>query len=227
MIRLFMGQAKSGKTYKVYEEMKQHIENGKNNETILIVPEQFTLEAEKQFISHSRMNGILGVEIISFKRLMHRIFMEVGSIDQSIITEMGKMMLLRKVFLSSEEVLQLYKNAYDKPGFLLKFHELIQELKQNMIVPDDLDRIYKSIEVESLLKLKIKDLKTIFEGYENEKGDLFFDDEDYYNLLLEVMPETELLKNASVWVDGFDSFTVQEYEILKRIAQDSKNLTLT
>ncbi len=227
MIRLFMGQAKSGKTYTVYEEMKKHIENGKNNETILIVPEQFTLEAEKQFISHSGMNGILGVEIISFKRLMHRIFVEVGSIDQSIITEMGKMMLLRKVFLSSEEVLQLYKNAYDKPGFLLKFHELIQELKQNMIVPEDLERIYKTIEVESLLKLKMRDLKTIFEGYENEKGDLFFDDEDYYNLLLEVMPDTELLKNSSVWVDGFDSFTVQEYEILKRIAEDSNNLTLT
>lgn len=227
MIRLFMGQAKSGKTYTVYEEMKRHIENGKNNETILIVPEQFTLEAEKQFISHSGMNGILGVEIISFKRLMHRIFQEAGNINQSIINEMGKMMMLRKVFLSREDVLHLYKNAYDKPGFLLKFHELIQELKQNMISPEDLERIYEAIEVESLLKMKIKDLKTIFEGYENEKGDLFFDDEDYYNLLLDVMPATKLLKNSDVWVDGFDSFTVQEYEILRRIAQNSKNMTVT
>ncbi|MBE0449355.1 MAG: helicase-exonuclease AddAB subunit AddB [Clostridia bacterium] len=227
MIRLFMGQAKSGKTYTVYEEMKRHIENGKNNETILIVPEQFTLEAEKQFVSHSGMNGILGVEIISFKRLMHRIFEEVGNINQPIITEMGKLMLLRKVFISSEDVLHLYKNAYDKPGFLLKFHELIQELKQNMIVPEDLERIYEGIEVESLLKFKIKDLKTIFEGYENEKGELFFDDEDYYNLLLEVMPTTELLNHSDVWVDGFDSFTVQEYEILSRIAQSSRNLTIT
>lgn len=227
MIRLFMGQAKSGKTYTVYEEMKRNIELGNSNETILIVPEQFTLEAEKQFIAHSGMNGILGVEIVSFKRLMHRIFEEVGNKEQSIITEMGKMMLLRKVFLSNEELLQLYKKAFDKPGFLLKFHELIQELKQNMIDPGDLQRIYDSIELESLLKYKINDLKIIFEGYEKEKGDLFFDDEDYYNLLLEAIPKSKLLKLSNVWVDGFDSFTVQEYEILKHIAQDSKNLTFT
>ncbi len=230
MIRILYGKAKSGKTYKIYSEITELLSLQYDNapqHLVLLVPEQFTLEAEKQLMMHANLPGIMGVEVLSFKRLAHRVFSDIGFPEQVKISEIGKLMLLRRLFDEHQKNLTVYGKSYNKFGFLTKFHDVIKELKQNQVSPAELQTLSEKFEDYPLLKHKLHDLYEIYRLYEVEKSKVYFDDEDYYNDLLAAIPKSSPLKNMMIWIDGFDSFTAQEYAILGALGKVSKSLTLT
>ena len=228
MLKIYYGKAKSGKTYQVFSDILNLQHKSVNGSTLyLIVPEQFTLEAEKQLIEQSGVEGFLGIEVVSFKRLAHKIFEEVGRPTGVKITDMGQVMLLRKLFINHQETLVLYKNMAHKFGFLHKCLEVIKELKQNRISPSDVINALEKFEAYPILKHKMSDIQVIFSAYELEKDKDYFDDEDFYEFLSEGLYQSQNIENAFFWIDGFDSFTTQELEIIKVIAAKSKGLTLT
>jgi len=231
MIRIIYGKAKSGKTHQIYTEMheatQQKAQTTERIEVVLIVPEQFTLEAEKQYIEHTESEGFIGIEVVSFKRLAHKIFEEVGSPHGVKISEIGQVMLLRRLFAEAQEQLTVYQSAYSKLGFLSQFHELIKEFKQNRVSPESLEKVIEIVKDQPLLKNKLSDFNLIFKAYEAEKSNQYFDEEDLYNYLLECLPLSKKLTKASIWIDGFDSFTVQELEILSQLTVMAKSVTIS
>jgi len=231
MIRIVYGKAKCGKTHQIYSEIHAAAydvaQKGKKGLLYLIVPEQYTLEAEKQLIDHGQSDGFIGIEVVSFKRLAHKVFSEVGQPEGVRISEIGKIMMLRRLFSTSKGALTVYQSAYNKFGFLSKFHDLIKEFKQNMVSPESLDQMIGFVEDGTLLKNKLKDFSVVFKAYENEKAKDFFDDEDFYITLLESLPQSQNLKHATIWVDGFDSFTVQELQILSTLSTLATTLSIT
>ena len=228
MLKIYYGKAKSGKTHRVFSDIgSQQKQAGNACDLFLIVPEQFTLEAEKQFIDQSDSAGFLGIEVVSFKRLAHKVFEEVGKPKGVKISEMGQMMLLRKLFIQNQETLVLYKGMTNKYGFLEKCLDLIKELKQNRITPEQLQVSLEKFEQHQVLKNKLNDISVIFKAYELEKEKIYFDDEDFYGFLLDEIHHSDKLKNAKIWIDGFDSFTVQEMEIIQQMALQVQEVTLT
>ncbi|MDA6130838.1 hypothetical protein OSK38_26105, partial [Escherichia coli] len=55
----------------------------------------------------------------------------------------------------------------------------------------------------------------------------YTDSEDYFRLLAEKASHSEYLKNAEVYIDGFYSFTPQEYSIVEQLMKQCKNVTIT
>lgn len=225
MIRILYGKAKSGKTHHIYDEIGNALEAQKK--IIFIVPEQFTLEAEKQLIEHMKSEGFIGIEVVSFKRLTHKIIEEVGHPKGIAINDIGKLMLLRQIFTKNQNQLILYKQTGSKMGFLTKFHDLIKELKQNRITPFQLEQITTGFETHPLLKNKLSDIKIIYEAYEALKSDHYQDEEDFFEYALSQLDNIKLLKDSEVWIDGFDSFTGQEYELMERMSSICNNLTIS
>ena len=77
-LELVLGGSGAGKTPMVYENiisesMKNHSEN-----YYIIVPDQFTMETQKNIVDLSANNGTMNIDIISFKRLAKRLFDEAG-----------------------------------------------------------------------------------------------------------------------------------------------------
>lgn len=226
MIRLVTGKSKSGKTTRLFEEMSHYKIESSSNKAILIVPEQFTLEAEKKYIEHLGGQGFIGTEILSFKRLCHKVILENQADDRIMIGEIGRMMLLQKTFKNHENELKFYKNAYNKHGFLKRFNELIQELRQNRIDLPMFDQISERLEPESVLGMKLRDINVVYRNYMDQKESLFFDDEDAYELFLELAESSQMIRHAEIWMDGFDSFSNQEYEVIRMLARYSNKLTI-
>jgi len=227
MLKIVMGTAKSGKTHYIFDEISAHIHKNRGHQVILIVPEQFTLEAERQLINHLDADGIIGVDVLSFKRLSYRVFNELGRFRGTSINELGKIMILKDVFEKHQSELKIFQKAYNKNGFLDQFHDLITELKQNRISPEMLKEELPFIENDQALFSKISDLIIIYESYETYKEQQFMDDEDEFELFIEKIGESEKIKNSDIWFDGFDSFNGQEYEILKSLAHYANSVTLT
>ena len=80
---------------------------------------------------------------------------------------------------------------------------------------------------EKVLKDKLHDLQLIYENFEAELSNKYIDSEDYFRLLSEKINESLLLKNAEIYIDGFHSFTPQEYMIIEQLMKHCPETSIT
>ena len=66
MLHLLLGRAKTGKTTRLYQAMR---ENGKHRPQVLIVPEQYSHEAERRLCQELGGGASAWAEVLSFTRL--------------------------------------------------------------------------------------------------------------------------------------------------------------
>ncbi|MFZ5969583.1 MAG: helicase-exonuclease AddAB subunit AddB [Bacillota bacterium] len=225
-IRYIFGRAGTGKSHLVLEEMKAALKENKK-QLIYIVPEQFTLQAERDLIEKMNLTGILEVEVLSFTRLAHRVFNEAGGLTRIHINEQGKNMALRKIIDEGERELTIYKKASRQEGFIKKLSELLCEFKQQDIMP--LDLLEKSVEQDrdNMLDQKLHDIAYIYQSLDQYLEGRYIDSEDNINLLIERMAGASFLKNACIWIDGFLTYTSQHYRIIEKLMTMAEELTIT
>jgi len=120
-----------------------------------------------------------------------------------------------------------YQRAFDKNGLLQKCYELIEEFKQNRITPEMLQTLIDQGDIDMILSSKLQDIVAIFKVYEKEKETLFMDHADHYEALINKIPESKGLKKKRIWIDGFDSFSVQELAIIEALCRQAREVTLT
>ncbi len=72
MVQFILGEAGTGKTEYIYSLLRQSVKSGRR--AILLVPEQFSFEAEKAV--YQRLGAVLAlqVEVLSFTRLANLVF---------------------------------------------------------------------------------------------------------------------------------------------------------
>ena len=67
MLQFILGRASSGKTYTVTEKIAECLSQGKS--PVLLVPEQFSFESEKNILDRVGDSNAQKVSVISFTRL--------------------------------------------------------------------------------------------------------------------------------------------------------------
>ena len=101
-LRFIIGRAGTGKTHLCIEEIIHQSNTGAKRQ-ILIVPEQFTSQAERDLIAATGQNAILTAEVLSFGRLAHRVFSKKGIGNRLPLGDIGKAMALRKILLAEKD----------------------------------------------------------------------------------------------------------------------------
>ena len=76
-IRLIYGRAGTGKSTFILNEIKERIKNNLEQKFFIIVPEQFSYATEKRLLYILGKKAVVNAEVISFKRLAHRVLLEV------------------------------------------------------------------------------------------------------------------------------------------------------
>ena len=76
-MRLIYGQAGTGKSEFILQEIKQDLQNNLTQKIYIIVPEQFSYATEKRLLETLDEGASIKAEVISFKRLAHRVFAEI------------------------------------------------------------------------------------------------------------------------------------------------------
>ncbi len=228
-IRYILGRAGSGKTRRIFKEIKYKLEQSGENKLLLLVPEQFTLQTEVDLITTNELPGIMRVEVISFQRLAHKVFDEVGGLKKIDINELGKIMVLKRLFDKHAKELEVYSKTSKQQGFLANFCTLITELKRNEIYPDTLKETVDSIEEENIFTRKLRDISFMYEKFAEYMDGRYTDEEDKLSMLIDKIDEAEFLEGAEIWIDGFSGFTAQEYRILENLILkvEKTNLALT
>ena len=96
-LQFIFGNSGSGKSYCLYKSIiEESIRHPKRNYLVL-VPEQFTMQSQKDLCLMHPRGGIMNIDVLSFGRLAHRIFEEVGQDDRPVLDDEGKNLILRKI----------------------------------------------------------------------------------------------------------------------------------
>ncbi len=225
-IHYITGRSGSGKTMQVYREIRRALERG-DSRLILMVPEQFTLQAERDLIRKLNLPGLLDVEVLSFSRLAHRVFNEVGGLTQIHINDQGRRMILRRLLDSCRDRLTVYKTVSGQSGFIEQISDLLTDLKQHDITPEQMRREAEALDSNELLSGKLKDTAQIYEEFNHYLKDRYIDSEDAVNALIERMDQSSFLSGARIWMDGFDYYPPQTIRVMEKLAVLAQDLTIT
>ncbi|MDU1349794.1 helicase-exonuclease AddAB subunit AddB [uncultured Clostridium sp.] len=226
-LRFIFGGAGSGKSYQCMEEIKRKKENGADNSLILLVPEQLSFRAEKLLVEKIGATGINNVYVLSFKRMAHTVFSEVGGITHAHMSSTGKAMIIDKIMKEIQEELKIFSLASRQKGFVETISETINEFKRYNVSVEVLNSLKENITDSSLIADKLSDISLIYGKYEEVLKSGYFDPEDDLTILYNKIDKSELFKGAEIWIDEFSGFTPQQYKIIEKLFKVCKRVNIT
>lgn len=227
-LRFIIGRAGTGKTTLCMEEIIRQQNTGTKRQ-VLIVPEQFTSQAERDLIEKTGRNAILTAEVLSFGRLAHRVFSKKGIGSRVPLGDIGKSMALRKILLQEKDHISYFQSVMDKPGFIDHLGLTISEFFQYRISPEMTETLADSETLSHSAKEKLKDLTLIHRSYLEFLKQEYISADETLGLLAERLDDSLGFEHTEFWLDGFYGFTPQEYSVIRRLLQVSAqvNITLT
>ena len=232
MLTIITGRAKTGKsTYCRFAFAKKALEAG--SAAYYIVPEQFTVEAEKNILSLDVMAGraLFMSEVLSFKRLVHRILGKLGGGAGNILTRQGRAMLLASVLsdMCSGGELGYYTDISRKPGEIVSLLELFDELElynsDNASLEQKLESITGS--VTGTQKVKYSDIFSIYKRFSEKVNDSFLSGSKAWETAAELSDRFGFFAGKSVWIDEFAGFTDAEFRMIACMLKEGADVTVT
>ena len=219
-LRLICGRSGTGKSEYCFDEIINRINNEKK--IYIITPEQYTFAAEKRLINKFKNESVIGAEVLSFARMAHRVSKEEGINTKKILSKSGKQMLIYKILLKNKDKLNFLGKSKQNVDLI---STALIEFKKHGVLLKDLESIYDNIKDE-YLKLKIKDMILIYTEFEKYIDDKYQDENDILNDLINGLEKTNIFKDTIIYIDEFIGFTKQEYEIIKILLKQAKQVNI-
>ena len=97
-LHIYTGSSGSGKSHLIYTQIIRQSMEHPTDRFLVIVPEQYSMQTQKELVRLHPRHGILNIDVLSFARLAYRVFAEVGERSQ-LLEEIGKSFVLQKIAL--------------------------------------------------------------------------------------------------------------------------------
>lgn len=222
MLHRIIGCSGSGKTEYMLSCLGDAINNGTT--CYLIVPEQQSVHYEGMLCDRFGDKVNMLCDVLNFERLPNRIAREYGDLAVNNIDKGGACALLSLIAESLKPQLKEYSAVASEPDFAVSLFGLISRMKMGMITPAMLTESLNNpvISENTRLVSKIRDIALIYSEYEKTFGDDLLDPRDALTRLANQLPEKPFFENAVVFIDGYYTFTEQEYSVIKHIISQSK-----
>lgn len=81
---------------------------------IILVPEQFTMQTQKELVLRHPRHGIMNIDVLSFARLAFRVLEETGNGSREILDDEGKNLILRRLCGEKRRFAKSFKRKYQK-----------------------------------------------------------------------------------------------------------------
>ena len=224
--KLIYGRGGSGKTREIYEEIKRRRKEVPERSMILLVPDQYTFRAEQKLLKELGKENVFHVTVYSFSTMIRKILQNAGGATHDLISDLGKSMLMTKTLTDVEEDLVLFRNVARKPGFVELAKNLADEMKRNNLDPEKLrEAVEASGDAE--LSQKFGDILLFFEAYEKEVHKGHVDSMDEMTFAGERMEKADFLKNAEVFIDEFNDFSLVQLNFIEHLMRNVRRVVMT
>ena len=194
--------------------------------SFVIVPDQYTLEAERRAFRHMKVKGLPDIEILGFSRLGDKVLNATGRDGRVLIDKYGRQMLLTGIILRQKENLEIYKGFEEKNSFVEMVNNFISEVKQHGMNCEGLEAVAEGLDESSLLRKKLKDICCIFREYEKAIEGRYTDSEDYIDTIVSRIPEARFVAGRTIWIYGFDCFTPKNFDMIGELIRNAGDVNI-
>lgn len=226
-LQFILGNSGAGKSHYLYHYIVREAMENPETDYLVLVPEQFTMQTQKDLCMAHPRHGIMNIDVLSFVRMSHRVFEETGRETKRVLDDGGKNLILRKIAGKQEEELKVLKGNLKKQGYISEVKSVISEFTQYGIGFEELDSFLETLEPESYLAYKLKDIRKVYEGFEEYLADRYITKEELLDVLSDAVPESDLLKDSVIVLDGFTGFTPVQNRLLKELLKVSRQVIVT
>ncbi len=221
MLTYYTGRARAVRGA-LFEALKGAMAGG-DHPVLLIVPAQYTLEAELDAVDELNLAGSFRLQVLSPQRLYQRVFEAAGRPARVRIDEQGRVMLVQRAAEQLNEQLRWYRGAPRRPGFAERALMQIESFKQAGIAPEGVRTL--SEKEGGALREKLSDIARLYEAYEQALSGRFLDGEDETREAVLRMPDAPFVR-GDVFLYGFDLISQAMARTILAIAGCAKSLHL-
>ena len=226
-LQLILGNAGAGKSHYIFEKIIQESMEHPTKQYLIIVPEQFTMQTQKDLVMMHPRHGIMNIDVLSFERLAHRVFSEVGGEHRKILEDTGKSLVLRKLAEEKKDELTLLGGSLRKLGYISEVKSLLSEFVQYRIEPEDLTQIMEQNKSNPQLYFKLKDMKVIYESFRQYLKDTYLTAEELLKALENTVEQSRSVRNSVIVLDGYHGFTPIQLGLIGRLLTLTDELYVT
>ena len=226
-LQFIFGNPGSGKSHYLYEHIIRESMKHPDTNYIILVPEQFTMQTQKELVLRHPRHGIMNIDVLSFARLAFRVLEETGNGSREILDDEGKNLILRRLAGKKEDSLKVLKGNIKKPGYISEVKSVISELTQYNISPDGMDDMITEADESSYLAWKLKDIQVMYQAFEEYLADKYITKEEILDILSSVMDKSRMLKDSVIALDGFTGFTPLQNKVLGEMLQHCQKVMIT
>lgn len=227
MLNFIIGTAGSGKSYNLqYKLIDESIKNP-DSRFVLLVPDQYSLEAQKEILDKHKSHGTFNIEVSSFNRLAYEILDGQGNGQAQIMDELTKSILIRKALIDCSKDLKVYSKKVNMPGFTEKVKSILDEFGQYNIDDEQLKDIIKKCEDNVPLKRKLEDVEIIRNAFNKYVDNANLTREELLHKFIDVVGDSDTIKNTYIYLDGFTGFTPIQEKVIAKLVEHAKDVTVT
>ena len=103
---------------------------------------------------------------------------------------------------------------------------IITELKKHNISINQLEKIIEK-EEDRYRKTKLTDIYYIYNEFQKRIENSYLDENDILTIAYQKMDNTDMFKDAVIYIDEFVGFTPQEYKIVEKLSKCGKQVSIT
>ncbi len=226
-LQFVLGSAGSGKSGYVFRKTVKEAQKNLKKNYYVVVPEQFTMQTQRELVRLQEKNSIMNIDLISFQRLAYRIFDELGKTNMAVLEETGKNLVLRKVAEERMDDLHVMQGNMKKMGYISEVKSLISELTQYNIDPDTLETFIEEQNMSPAFSYKLQDILTMYRGFRSAISGMYITAEEVLEAFCDMAEESKLLKDAVLVLDGFTGFTPIQNNVLYRLMEIVSDIYVT
>ncbi len=227
---LIPGASGSGKSYMLFQRILEEAKEHPERRYICLVPEQNTLMTQRTLVSMSERGGIWNIDVLSFTRLAYRVFEQTGVARRQVLSETGKILLLRLITAREGGKIPLLSGAVDRPGVLSEVKSILSEMDQYGIGSGELARMREQVfrdGAHPALVRKLSEISQVQEAFERYQADHLITGEKLPRVLSQKAVLDESLKGATVCLDGFTGLTPAQLQVVTALLGIARDVYAT
>ncbi len=226
-LRLIYGASGSGKSKYLQQEMIQRSIKEPDKQFIYIVPDQFTMQTQKDLAEAHPNKGILNIDVLSFGRLSYRILEETGQSQIPVLDDTGKNLLLRQVAVENRNRLKVLGAYIDRQGYIHEAKSAISEFMQYGITVEEMPKLIEKAEGHPMLRHKLEDLQILYDAFRKRIGQEYLTKETTLDLLAQSVPLSDFCRGSVIVFDGFTGFTPIQETVIAELLKVAEQVTFS
>ncbi len=227
MLRFCFGASGAGKSTRIYEEIINRSMDDPGTDYLIIVPDQFTMQTQKDVVKMHPSHAIMNIDVLSFGRLSHRVFEETGHGSFSVLDDVGKTLVLRLVADMLGDRLPILGGNMHRPGYIDEVKSTISEFMMYGIGDEELLLLEEKSVRKGALNSKLKDLRLLYSEFLKYIEGKYITTEETLDVLIRALPKSSLIRDSVIVFDGFTGFTPIQYRVIKELLALSKELIVS